>query len=361
VTSPWLAGAAVGSLVLGSLLAAGQARADAPEPVPTPAQTDVEGARTHYKRGVQLYEQGAYEPALSELQLAERLAPTYKLAYNIALVQVRLGDAASALRSFRRYLDAGGTDIPPARKAEVDGYLTDLGLRVASVDLSVNVAGAAITVDDRPLGNTPLSAPVELNPGPHRITASKAGFASVTREVDAAPGERVTLPLSLSPSEPVPSPPVLPSALPPASVVATPPSAVVPELAPPAPRGSPPPLWVGWTVTGVLASGAVATGIAALVESHVVSQDVNDYATSEGAIHSAHQTTVSLALASDILTASALVSGLVTGYFFFSSKHREPATHATRVELRIAPAITPSMTREAPSAHGGVVELAGTF
>jgi hypothetical protein len=359
VTSSWLARAVVGSLVLGSIFAAEQARADAPEPAPAPAQADVEGARTHYKRGVQLYEQGAYEPALAELQLAERLAPTYKLAYNIALVQVRLGDAASALRSFRRYLDAGGGDVPPARKAEVDAYLTDLALRVASVDLSVNVAGAAITVDDRSIGNAPLAAPIELNPGPHHITASKAGFASVTREVDAAPGERVTLPLSLGPNEPAPLPP---SSTPPPSIAVTPAPVVpvAPPATPPAPE-TPPRLWIGWTVTGVLASGAVATGIAALVESHVVSQDVNDYATSAGAIHSAHQTTVSLALASDILTASALVSGIVTGYFFFSSKHHEPATRAARLELRIAPALAPSVAREAPSARGGVVELAGTF
>ena len=88
-------------------------------------------------------------------------------------------------------------------------------------------------------------------------------------------------------------------------------------------------------MTGILASAAVATGIAALVESHVVSQDVNDYATSAAAIHSAHQTTVTLALTSDILSASAVVSGLVTSYFLLWSRHHEPSS--VHAELRVGP------------------------
>ncbi len=282
-----------------------------------PLPGDVEAARAHYKRGVQLYEQGSYEPALSELQRAEQLAPTYKLSYNIALVQVRLGNAASALRSFRSYLDAGGSEIPAARRTEVEGYLADLVGHVATIDVTVNVGGAEVSLDERPIGTAPLFASLEVNPGPHRITATKAGYAPMTREIDAVPGERVALPFTLGPLEaglapaPVPSPVPVP--------VPVPSPAPVPALTP----AQPPPLWIGWTATAVLASGAVATGVAALVESHLVAEDVNDHATSAAAIHSAHQSTVTLALTSDILTASALASAIVTGYFLASSKRRD--------------------------------------
>ena len=76
---------------------------------------------------------GLLPAGASELERAEQLAPTYKLAYNIALVQMRLGDAASALRSLRRYLDAGGAEVPAARRSEVEAYLVDLAGHVAGM------------------------------------------------------------------------------------------------------------------------------------------------------------------------------------------------------------------------------------
>ncbi len=305
--------------------------------------SDVDAARAHYKRGVELYEQGSYEPALSELQRAEQIAPTYKLAYNIALVELRLRNAASALRSFRRYLDMGGAEVPAARRTEVQAYLVDLVRRVATVEVTVNVVGAEVSVDDRPVGMAPLAVPVELNPGPHRIAATKAGFTAMSKELDASPGQHVTVPLTLGAieHEPPPAPSPTPAPVPPpAPTSIVPPPSPPPAAIPPGPSPEshePPPLWLGWTATGVLAGGAVATGIAALVESHDLSQDVNDHATSESTIHAAHQSAATLALVSDILSGSAVVAGLVTTYFHVKEKRRESREPAPRVELRLGP------------------------
>ncbi len=95
---------------------------------------------------------------------------------------------ASALRSFRRYLDMGGAEVPAARRTEVQAYLVDPVRRVATVEVTVNVvSGREVSVDDRPVGMAPLAVPVELNLGPHRIAATKAGFTAMSKELDASP------------------------------------------------------------------------------------------------------------------------------------------------------------------------------
>ncbi len=322
-------------------------RAASPPPASAPSAADVEArARSLQARRAALYDDGSYAPALSELQRAAELAPTYKLAYNIALVQMRLGDFAGALQSLRQYVRDGGAEVPPARRTEVEGYLVDLPHRIARAEVTANASEVEISVDDRPLGKTPLPAPLELNPGPHRVKAEKPGFGAATKEVELAAGELAAVSFALT-AVPPPEPAAValePQPWPPGAPA--PPTAAAPSrdvASTPAPETRPPPLWIGWSVTGALALGAVGTGIGALVESHTVTSDVNDHPTSAGALHSAHQATVGLALASDILTASALIAGLTTAYVLVSSRR---SGVARRVELRAGP---------------GSVQLAGTF
>ena len=215
---------------LAAALAPVFARADPASP------GDVDAAREHYARGVQLYESGKYEEALVELERANALAPTGRLLYNIALVQRQLGDAAGAMRSFRSYLDAGA-EVPAARRAEVERAITELTAKVATVTVTANVAGAEIRVDDGMVGTTPLAGPLRLNAGPHRLGASKAGYRPDARAIDVAGGDRVELPFSLealAPPEPPPPEPAPPSPAPP-------PPPPPPEIVAPLPAALPAP------------------------------------------------------------------------------------------------------------------------
>ncbi|HEY2515628.1 MAG TPA: PEGA domain-containing protein, partial [Polyangiaceae bacterium] len=299
-------------------LAAGPAWAAPPAREPTAAE--LQEARTRYKRGVELYEQGAYGAARTELEEAYRLAPTYKLLYNLALVQNRQGDFAGASASLRTFIESGGAEIPAARRAEVEHLLFDLEARVAAIEVSTNVAGADVTVDGQPSGTTPLGSPVRLNPGPHTIAAAKSGFSPAHREIDLTSGQRAKVVLELSEVPAAPAPPgeSQPTPPPPAPSPAPPPLATV---APPVPSPEPSPrsaeasrLKIGWGVTAGLGVAAVATGIAALVESKRLTSEINA-ATPGGTIRSTHDTTVGLALASDILTGVALVGGGTMLYF----------------------------------------------
>jgi PEGA domain len=308
-----------------------------------PSEAEVEEARTHYKHGVKLYEEGAYEAARTELERAYQLAPTYKLLYNLALVQMKLGDFAGARSSFRGYVDAAGAEIPPARRAEVDRSLAELEARVASLEITTSVGGVDITIDDRPVGSTPLPAPVRLNAGLHRLVASKEGLTTERREIELMNGDRahVTLQLVDVPVAPPPVAPEPPVPVPPPSTLLVPPppppSVLVLPPPPPAPSARPT-RWIGWTTTGVLAVGAIATGSVALVESSKLRSEV-DTATPGSAIHGTHDAAVALALASDVLTGGALVAGGLTLYWTLSPKRADggPPPHAGLLGLRLGP------------------------
>src|SRR5689334_10179045 len=53
-------------------------------------------ARQRYDKGKQLYSEGAFDAALAELQRSYELAPSYKILYNIALVQRARNDFAGS-------------------------------------------------------------------------------------------------------------------------------------------------------------------------------------------------------------------------------------------------------------------------
>ncbi len=165
----------------------------------------LEEAQNRYQRGRELYEENDFPAALVEFKRAYELAPSYRLLYNIAQVQYQLQDYASALDSFQRYLDEGGGELPAQRREEVQREIDRLQVRVATVRVTVNKPGAEISVDDVPVGTSPLREPLLLNAGRRKISASLQGTPPVTRVVDVA--GRDTLDVSLefaAPSAPAP-------------------------------------------------------------------------------------------------------------------------------------------------------------
>jgi hypothetical protein len=90
-----------------------------PPPLPRsePPRVDVEEptaaqAKQHYNAGQKLYEEGRYEEAIAEFQLAYRLKPHPNTLYNIAQAYERLLDYAQSVIWFERYLAEASADIP---------------------------------------------------------------------------------------------------------------------------------------------------------------------------------------------------------------------------------------------------------
>jgi len=309
----WLAAAAIA----GACAAVATARADAP------SSSDVEEARKYYARGVALYEQGADDAALAALERAYKLAPNWKVLYELGAVEMALHDFAAALKYFKQYLEEGADGVKPARTKEVADYIAQLEQQVATIELAA-ASGAEITLDDIVVGTAPLPKALVVNPGHHRIAASKDGLGSGKRALNVAGGDRVRVEIELAPPVPLPPEPAPLVALAPAPA----PPPVIPPPAPPAeaappPRTTPFPLWLGWGVTGAFATGAIVTGLEALSANSSLTNAKHGPSTPDS-LASLSSRAHSFALACDIMTAAAVVAGVTTLYFELRPHPRMP-------------------------------------
>lgn len=161
----------------------------------------------HYERGLQLFNEENYDAALFEFERAYELAPTFKILYNMGRIQRQQNNYAAAMRSYARYLREGKDAVPADRRKEVETELAVLKPRVALVTVKVNVDGADVYSDDTPVctatietscvGKSPLQAPIIVNGGRHKITATKQGYAPATALVSVVGSDEVEIKLDL--------------------------------------------------------------------------------------------------------------------------------------------------------------------
>jgi hypothetical protein len=170
-------------------------------PAPAPTAEVVASARSHFQRGVKLYEEDDFRAALIEFNRAYELAPNWAVLFNVGQAYYQLRDYAGALRTLERYEAEGGAQIPSDRRAQIDRELVELRGRVAHVTLATSVEGADVSLDDAVLGKSPLTAPVLIGAGRHRLTAVKAGYSPAVRIVDIAGGDEITIALDLHEEE----------------------------------------------------------------------------------------------------------------------------------------------------------------
>jgi tetratricopeptide (TPR) repeat protein len=267
--------------------------------LPDPAV--VEEARVRFQRGVQLFHEGSFEAALAEFRRAYQIAPSYRILYNLAQVHFELHDYVGALRSFKQYLNDGLGEITPERRAQVEADMQKLEGRVAYLDISTNLAGADILVDDQPVGISPLDGPVLVNAGIRRVSAAKSGRTSPQRNVTMAGGDHVKIAVM------IPDPPPTRGA-----------AAAVSQSLPLAPAPVPTDhgrVWLGLGATAVL--GAVAGGMALATRQakKAFDSELNTFPSTKERLDATRSRMVVLAAVTDGLTAAALVAGGITLYF----------------------------------------------
>ena len=109
------------------------AQADSPQPAEpsarapaaqaAPSEETKKQASSHFRRAVELYQEGAFRAALVEFQSAYDIAPDYRLLYNIGQTRLQVQDYLGASRSYEQYLTEGGSQVAPERRTEVETAL----------------------------------------------------------------------------------------------------------------------------------------------------------------------------------------------------------------------------------------------
>ncbi|WP_437752430.1 hypothetical protein [Sorangium sp. So ce1389] len=184
-----------------------------------------------------------------------RLTRSASDAFRVGMLSFRLRDYQMAAEFLAIYFDMVGTPdapkiwVPPGFKESYElarANFAEARRHVGALEVRASEPGAAVLVDGRQVGVSPLKLPVFVAPGPHRVGAQLAGAqVEVQAAVDAGGERTVWLVLRRAGSEA--------PAAPRASKAAD-----LPGAAPPLSTRGPALRW--WTV-GALAATSAALGV----------------------------------------------------------------------------------------------------
>jgi len=170
-------------------------------PTAPPGDEAKKEASSRFRRGVELFQEGAYRAALVEFEKAYEIAPDYRLLYNIGQTKLQIQDYLGATQSYEGYLTQGGGEVPQARRDDVEKQLEALRERVGRIAITANKTGAEIFIDDLRVGVTPMSMTVSVNVGQHRVYGKARDGATDTEVIDVAGGELKEVKLELTTPE----------------------------------------------------------------------------------------------------------------------------------------------------------------
>jgi hypothetical protein len=280
----------------------------------------VREAAKHFQRGVALYNEADYRGALVEFKRAGSLAPTAAAFYNIGETQYQLQDYAGALGSFERYLaEAGPGD---SHRAEVENNIQALRSRIGFVAVTTAPAGAEITIDDQPVGKTPLDKPIRVTIGQRKVIATLPGRPAVVRYIDVAAEDNVSVNLQLGSTGP-------------AEPAATAQPAVTgSDTSRPSRAGSGSAMRIfGWVATGALAAGAATFGVLAIKQTSDLKTERESFPTTASTLNHTANLATTYSIVADALGAGALIVGGITLYSTLSASSSAPSGTAAQLRL----------------------------
>jgi hypothetical protein len=262
-----------------------------------------EGAREagkHFQRAVALYGEADYRAALVEFKRAYAISPNAAVLYNVGEAEFQLQDYAAALGTFEKYLAEASPS--ESHRAEVEGNVEVLRARVGHVTVTTSPAGADVTIDDQPVGRTPIERPVLVSVGHRKVMASMPGRSPVVRYVDVATDDNLPVALQLPAAD-------AQSVAPTSAMASLSPTATEPA------RSSRPGATlrtIGWITTGALAVGAGTFGVMAIMKESDLKYARTTYPTSQAALSQDASLVGRYSVLADSLGAAALVIGGIT-------------------------------------------------
>jgi tetratricopeptide (TPR) repeat protein len=283
-------------------------------------------AAKHFQRAVALYGEADYRAALVEFKRAYALVPNAAVLYNVGETEYQLQDYAGALTTFKRYLsEASPTE---AHRSEVEGNVEVLRSRVGHLTIQTVPSGADVSIDDQPIGKTPLAEAALVSIGHRKVLATTAGRPPVSRYVDVAAEDNVTVTLTLPPpAETL------------ASTATGPAQTASPSVRAASHDGLGPTLRaLGWIATGAFAAGAVTFGILATKESNDLKSARATFPTTAATLNHDASLTTAYAVVTDALGAAAIVVGGITLYSTLSASNANtPKRGAGDIRVMLGP------------------------
>ena len=168
-----------------------------------PARSDPDAraaARGHFEAALEHYNAHDYREAIREFELSLAAVPNADIWFDIGRAHEQLGELPEAIESYRRYLRdrVDATDAAALRariaalQARSDAEREARAARAlpstGSLAIEASQAGVELRLDGQALGTAPLQRVIAVEPGAHRVVASKANHAPFIARVDVQPG-----------------------------------------------------------------------------------------------------------------------------------------------------------------------------
>jgi len=134
------------------------------------------------------------EAALAELEEANRLDAEVLLEWNLARIELELGDVVAAMEHVERFL-AGAPEGAP-RRSEAEAMRIALEARVGFLSVSTSVDGARVSIDGEPGGTTPLPE-FRVASGAITVEVSAPSYRTETRRLRVASQEHARISIDL--------------------------------------------------------------------------------------------------------------------------------------------------------------------
>ncbi len=184
------------AMALCTALSVGAPASAAPRGPAAEAEAEADGAkdaaRAHFEKGLRLLEERAFDGALAEFRLSDKLFPTRSAAENAAICLRELHRFDEALEANEAFVRAY-PDLRADVRARVDRAMAELGGLVGTLDVRAAEAGASLVVDSRDRGATPPRGPIRVSAGTHVVRVYKPGFVPFEVRVEVAGGQTVAI------------------------------------------------------------------------------------------------------------------------------------------------------------------------
>lgn len=120
-----------------------------------------------------------WSTALAQYEAANKAAPSAEALEGIANARYQLKQDGEAYAAYDELLKTYGAKLAKPKKTTAEARLKELEARTAPLTIVASEAGAQVSIDDKPVGTTPLPGPVRVSTGPHRVRIAKEGFSPV--------------------------------------------------------------------------------------------------------------------------------------------------------------------------------------
>ncbi len=142
-----------------------------------------EDAKTHFQNGFAMMELEDFAGAAVEFEASLAKFPTKNAMFNLGMCLKAMHKYPQALQVFRKILTQFGADLGGEMRSEVRKNISSINKMIAQVEVNTNIPGASVLVDGEVVGTTPLSQPLVIGAGEHRIRVSLAGYEDVEKTV----------------------------------------------------------------------------------------------------------------------------------------------------------------------------------